>query len=116
VPAAGPGGGMYAGFTASTGRAWAKHDILSWYWCHINNCQQDVTGEFELVSPLAMGHAYTMLRCSQLDAKVGDAASTSAVACVTIPGIARSLILVRFFLHLMPVAVNTIIITDITTV
>ena len=22
------------GFTASTGRAWAKHDVLAWYWCH----------------------------------------------------------------------------------
>ncbi|CAN0396581.1 unnamed protein product, partial [Discosporangium mesarthrocarpum] len=24
----------YVGFTSGTGRAWAKHDLLSWYWCH----------------------------------------------------------------------------------
>ena len=24
----------YVGFTAATGRSWAKHDVLSWYWCH----------------------------------------------------------------------------------
>lgn len=24
----------FVGFTAGTGRSWAKHDVLSWYWCH----------------------------------------------------------------------------------
>ncbi|CAM9157676.1 unnamed protein product [Laminaria digitata] len=24
----------FVGFTAGTGRAWAKHDVLAWYWCH----------------------------------------------------------------------------------
>lgn len=24
----------FVGFTAGTGRSWAKHDILAWYWCH----------------------------------------------------------------------------------
>ncbi|CAM9964606.1 unnamed protein product, partial [Pylaiella littoralis] len=24
----------YVGFTAGTGRSWAKHDVLAWYWCH----------------------------------------------------------------------------------
>eukprot|EP00611_Tribonema_gayanum_P001437 TRINITY_DN1103_c0_g1_i2.p1 TRINITY_DN1103_c0_g1~~TRINITY_DN1103_c0_g1_i2.p1 ORF type:complete len:313 (-),score=78.23 TRINITY_DN1103_c0_g1_i2:442-1380(-) len=46
VPAAGPGGGVYVGFTAATGRAWAKHDIISWYWCHQNSCEEDRTDEW----------------------------------------------------------------------
>mmetsp|Transcript_50522 Transcript_50522/g.73890 ORF Transcript_50522/g.73890 Transcript_50522/m.73890 type:complete len:450 (+) Transcript_50522:62-1411(+) len=29
----------YAGFTASTGRAWEKHDVLSWYWCDELPCE-----------------------------------------------------------------------------
>eukprot|EP00903_Cladosiphon_okamuranus_P010242 g9699.t2 len=24
----------YVGFTSATGRSWAKHDVLAWYWCH----------------------------------------------------------------------------------
>lgn len=39
--------GMYVGFTAGTGRAWAKHDILSWYWCNEANCAQDETEEWK---------------------------------------------------------------------
>lgn len=27
-------GQAFVGFTAGTGRSWAKHDVLSWYWCH----------------------------------------------------------------------------------
>jgi hypothetical protein len=41
-----PGSGLYAGFTAATGRAWAKHDVLSWYWCHENSCEEDQTQEW----------------------------------------------------------------------
>mmetsp|Transcript_19911 Transcript_19911/g.25708 ORF Transcript_19911/g.25708 Transcript_19911/m.25708 type:complete len:450 (+) Transcript_19911:233-1582(+) len=29
----------YAGFTAATGRAWEKHDVLSWYWCDELPCE-----------------------------------------------------------------------------
>ncbi|CAM9680470.1 unnamed protein product, partial [Chrysoparadoxa australica] len=29
-----PQDAAFVGFTAGTGRAWAKHDVLSWYWCH----------------------------------------------------------------------------------
>ncbi|KAG5178746.1 concanavalin A-like lectin/glucanase domain-containing protein [Tribonema minus] len=46
VPAADPGGGVYVGFTAATGRAWAKHDIISWYWCHQNSCEEDRTDKW----------------------------------------------------------------------
>jgi hypothetical protein len=45
-----PGSGLYAGFTAATGRAWAKHDVLSWYWCHENSCEEDQTQEWLEVS------------------------------------------------------------------
>lgn len=31
----------YVGFTASTGRKWEKHDILSWEWCHSDGCNGD---------------------------------------------------------------------------
>ena len=31
----------YAGFTASTGRRWEKHDILSWLWCENEDCDRD---------------------------------------------------------------------------
>lgn len=31
----------YVGFTASTGRRWETHDILSWEWCHSEGCQGD---------------------------------------------------------------------------
>jgi hypothetical protein len=31
----------YVGFTASTGRKWQTHDILSWDWCHSEDCQGD---------------------------------------------------------------------------
>lgn len=31
----------YVGFTASTGRKWEKHDILSWEWCHSDGCHGD---------------------------------------------------------------------------
>ncbi|CAM9212124.1 unnamed protein product, partial [Choristocarpus tenellus] len=31
----------YVGFTSSTGRAWAKHDIISWYWCHNDGGQEE---------------------------------------------------------------------------
>ena len=31
----------YVGFTASTGRRWETHDILSWEWCHSDGCQGD---------------------------------------------------------------------------
>jgi hypothetical protein len=47
-----PGSGLYAGFTAATGRAWAKHDVLSWYWCHENSCEEDQTQEWLEVTPL----------------------------------------------------------------
>lgn len=33
-----PGDQGWVGFTSSTGRAWQKHDILSWYWCDAPNC------------------------------------------------------------------------------
>ncbi len=33
----------YVGFTASTGRKWEKHDILSWEWCHTDGCQGDAS-------------------------------------------------------------------------
>jgi hypothetical protein len=31
----------YVGFTASTGRKWQTHDILSWFWCHSEGCNGD---------------------------------------------------------------------------
>jgi hypothetical protein len=31
----------FVGFTASTGRKWETHDILSWDWCHNEGCQGD---------------------------------------------------------------------------
>ena len=33
----------YVGFTASTGRKWEKHDILTWDWCHSEACQGDMS-------------------------------------------------------------------------
>ena len=30
----------YAGFTASTGKSWEKHDVLSWVWCDEGNCDK----------------------------------------------------------------------------
>jgi len=33
-----PQGYAYAGFTASTGEKWQKHDLLNWQWCDYDNC------------------------------------------------------------------------------
>jgi hypothetical protein len=33
-----PEGRAYAGFTASTGEKWEKHDIINWLWCDFDNC------------------------------------------------------------------------------
>ncbi|GMH60603.1 hypothetical protein TL16_g03087 [Triparma laevis f. inornata] len=30
----------YAGFTASTGEKWEKHDLLSWQWCDFGRCDR----------------------------------------------------------------------------
>lgn len=35
-----PTGQAFIGFTAATGRAWQKHDILDWYWCELPDCPQ----------------------------------------------------------------------------
>ena len=37
----------YVGFTSSTGRAWEKHDILSWYWCDEDPCRTFERGQFD---------------------------------------------------------------------
>ena len=34
-----PQGVAYAGFTASTGLKWQKHDVLSWRWCDTGFCE-----------------------------------------------------------------------------
>jgi hypothetical protein len=31
----------YVGFTASTGKKWEKHDILTWDWCDSSRCNKD---------------------------------------------------------------------------
>mmetsp|Transcript_41258 Transcript_41258/g.50187 ORF Transcript_41258/g.50187 Transcript_41258/m.50187 type:complete len:93 (+) Transcript_41258:2-280(+) len=31
----------YAGFTASTGRKWETHDVISWEWCDSEGCRGD---------------------------------------------------------------------------
>eukprot|EP00519_Triparma_laevis_P007949 CAMPEP_0182499654 /NCGR_PEP_ID=MMETSP1321-20130603/7880_1 /TAXON_ID=91990 /ORGANISM="Bolidomonas sp., Strain RCC1657" /LENGTH=452 /DNA_ID=CAMNT_0024703889 /DNA_START=105 /DNA_END=1460 /DNA_ORIENTATION=- len=31
----------YAGFTASTGEKWEKHDLLSWQWCDFGRCDRE---------------------------------------------------------------------------
>ena len=30
----------YAGFTASTGEKWEKHDLLNWQWCDFGRCDR----------------------------------------------------------------------------
>ena len=45
----------YAGFTASTGMKWEKHDILSWHWCDTNCRRGDI--EEMLRSEAKMDHA-----------------------------------------------------------
>ena len=37
----------YVGFTSSTGRAWEKHDILSWYWCDEEPCRDFERSQFD---------------------------------------------------------------------
>ena len=36
----------YVGFTASTGRYYEKHDIVSWYWCDQEPCEKAGLGDF----------------------------------------------------------------------
>lgn len=36
-----PQGLAYAGFTASTGEKWEKHDVIDWHWCDSIDCQGD---------------------------------------------------------------------------
>ena len=35
------------GFTAATGRAWQKHDLLSWYWCEDEPCKEVHRKDFD---------------------------------------------------------------------
>lgn len=37
----------YVGFTASTGRFFEKHDILSWYWCDQEPCEKASQADFK---------------------------------------------------------------------
>lgn len=37
----------YVGFTAATGRFYAKHDILSWHWCDEEPCQEHTKADFD---------------------------------------------------------------------
>jgi hypothetical protein len=39
----GSSGDVFAGFTAATGRSWAQHDILDWYWCDQIACSLNGT-------------------------------------------------------------------------
>ena len=39
-----PDGQAYVGFTASTGKAWERHDMLSWYFCEYPGCPRSGLG------------------------------------------------------------------------
>jgi len=37
----------YVGFTAATGKAWEKHDLLSWYWCDSDECDETTMDSYD---------------------------------------------------------------------
>jgi hypothetical protein len=37
----------YVGFTSATGRFYAKHDIISWYWCDQEPCLEKPKSDFD---------------------------------------------------------------------
>ncbi len=45
-------GQAYIGFTGATGKAWERHDILSWYFCELPGCPRSGLGPVEWESQL----------------------------------------------------------------
>ena len=45
-------GQVYVGFTSSTGKAWERHDILSWYFCEMPDCPRSGLGPTQWESAL----------------------------------------------------------------
>ena len=47
------------------GRAWAKHDVLSWYWCHEASCEADKSTEWTEFDYHQTSQFYTSARYGQ---------------------------------------------------